>query len=90
MNILENPNPANIFLSMYDACIVTNNEEFCKDQVASLSPQMVKTYLSVYSACRRIAGPDTCKDLMAPKTSPAQLVIGFIIGVALGLALRRS
>jgi hypothetical protein len=83
MTILQNPNPANIFLSMFDSCIVTNNEDYCKDMVANAAPTAVKAYLSVYSGCRRIAGPDTCRDLMAPKSSMSPLIflaIGGIIG----------
>jgi len=82
MNILQNPNPANIFLSMFDSCIVTNNEEYCTDMVADAAPTAVKAYLAVYSGCRKIAGPDTCRSLMAPKSSVSPIIIlvagGFI------------
>ena len=88
MSILTNPNPANIFLSMYDTCIVTDNEEFCKQYIASASPPLVNAYLSVYSACRKVAGPELCRNMMAPKSSPAPIVIGIGIGLILGLVLK--
>jgi hypothetical protein len=87
MNFLENPNPANLFLSMYDTCIMTDNEEFCKDQIANASPTLVNAYLSVYSGCRRIAGPEVCKSMMAPKTSPSPIIF-LSIGVLLGWAIK--
>jgi len=90
MNILQNPNPANIFLNMFDSCIMTNNEDYCKDMVASAAPTAVRAYLTVYSECLRIAGPDTCKNLLAPKSSPAPLIFG-IAGIILGylIGIRR-
>lgn len=81
MTILQNPNPANIFLSMFDTCIMTNNEQYCVDMVANAAPTAVKAYLAVYSGCRKVAGADTCRNLMAPKSSISPIIILLIGGV---------